>query len=180
MKHDFSPDLAAQSYRQAVANPSARQPLRSPFWRWVMLTFMATPFGVAASISWFHISIPLPPCLFQAIFGFPAPSCGLTRSVLAIARGDWQTALSYHLFGPLILLAMMTLAIVAITELVSQRALSGFYQRLLHPPSLWVLLSLFMAYYGLRLWARWTLPGLPLGVDETAFWQAFLSGAVAL
>ncbi|HEY9647789.1 MAG TPA: DUF2752 domain-containing protein, partial [Chroococcidiopsis sp.] len=27
-------------------------------------------------------------CLFQAIIGFPSPGCGMTRSLMAIARGD--------------------------------------------------------------------------------------------
>jgi hypothetical protein len=32
-------------------------------------------------------------CLFRRVTGFPCPTCGSTRSVLALVRGDWATSL---------------------------------------------------------------------------------------
>jgi len=57
----------------------APQRLRSPFWRIVILTAMVSPLAIAVWVERGGRSFPFPPCLFQWAFGFPAPSCGLTR-----------------------------------------------------------------------------------------------------
>lgn len=31
-------------------------------------------------------------CLWRAIFGVPCPGCGMTRALVALARGDFQAA----------------------------------------------------------------------------------------
>lgn len=43
-------------------------------------------------------------CWFLAVSGLPCPGCGLTRSVMAAARGELAAAVMLHPFGPLILL----------------------------------------------------------------------------
>ena len=43
---------------------------------------------------------PLPhSCYSRAIFGVPCPGCGLTRSFVYLARGDWQSAWREHRLG---------------------------------------------------------------------------------
>ena len=48
-------------------------------------------------------------CLFRAVTGLPCPGCGITRGVIAIARGDFRKA--WHRnpasFGVVAFLAMM-------------------------------------------------------------------------
>jgi len=38
-------------------------------------------------------------CIFKNITGYDCPGCGLTRSFLCIARGDFTRSLHYHAFG---------------------------------------------------------------------------------
>ena len=43
---------------------------------------------------------PLPhSCYSRAVFGVPCPGCGLTRSFVYVARGDWQAAWREHRLG---------------------------------------------------------------------------------
>lgn len=43
---------------------------------------------------------PLPhSCYSRAVFGVPCPGCGLTRSFVYLARGNWQAAWQEHRLG---------------------------------------------------------------------------------
>lgn len=43
---------------------------------------------------------PLPhSCYSRAVFGVPCPGCGLTRSFIYLARGDWRAAWEEHRLG---------------------------------------------------------------------------------
>ncbi|HUY90631.1 MAG TPA: DUF2752 domain-containing protein [Pirellulales bacterium] len=43
---------------------------------------------------------PLPhSCYSRAVFGVPCPGCGLTRSFIYLARGDWHAAWQEHRLG---------------------------------------------------------------------------------
>ena len=51
---------------------------------------------------------PIPSsCPSQAIFGVDCPGCGLTRSFIHLAHGDWQRAFSKHRVGWLLALAVV-------------------------------------------------------------------------
>jgi hypothetical protein len=53
-----------------------------------------------------HTPLHGPPCLFRSMFGFPCPGCGMTRSMMALWRGDLALSLRYHPLGPLALAAI--------------------------------------------------------------------------
>jgi hypothetical protein len=46
-------------------------------------------------------------CTFRQATGFPCPGCGLTRSVVAAAHGDWSASYTYHRLGPIVLLYLV-------------------------------------------------------------------------
>ncbi|MBI1881917.1 MAG: DUF2752 domain-containing protein [Chloroflexi bacterium] len=48
------------------------------------------------------------------VFGLPDPGCGLSRAIVALLRGDWQTSLTFHAFAPLFVLALTLIAITAV------------------------------------------------------------------
>jgi hypothetical protein len=51
---------------------------------------------------------PIPSsCPSQTIFGVDCPGCGLTRSFIHLAHGDWQLAFSKHRLGWLLALAVV-------------------------------------------------------------------------
>ena len=55
----------------------------------------------------YHV-IPLLPCTFLRLTGYPCPFCGFTRSIWAISAGDWTYAtincpLAWLVYGALVL-----------------------------------------------------------------------------
>ena len=51
------------------------------------------------------------PCPMHAIIGLPCPGCGLSRGLVSLLAGQWQTALQHHLFSPLLLIVLTLLGI---------------------------------------------------------------------
>lgn len=51
---------------------------------------------------------------FHSLLGFPDPGCGLSRAIVALFRGDWQTSLTFHAFAPFFVIALILIALVAI------------------------------------------------------------------
>jgi Protein of unknown function (DUF2752) len=52
--------------------------------------------------------LPLPEtCHTRAWFGVKCPGCGLTRSFIYLAEGDWKTSLATHRIGWLMALAVL-------------------------------------------------------------------------
>lgn len=46
------------------------------------------------------LGFPLPElCGSRALFGIECPGCGMTRSILSLARGDWERSLEFHRIG---------------------------------------------------------------------------------
>lgn len=56
---------------------------------------------------------------FHAVFGIPDPGCGLSRAIVALLRGDWQTSLTFHAFAPFFVIA---LSLIAVATLLPQQA----------------------------------------------------------
>lgn len=62
----------------------------------------------------------LPACTFRAMVGLPCPTCGATRAGLALARGEWLTALAHN---PLFVVGLGVLSIWSLLSLLKK--LSG-------------------------------------------------------
>jgi hypothetical protein len=134
----------------------------------------------ALTVGLLGLALPLPQCQFQAHFGIPSPSCGLTRSFLALARGDVGRSLQFHLFGPVIFMGLISLGLGSAWELYWRRSLLTLYTRWITWPRLCAALAVFLAYYGLRLWVRYGTVDLPWGLEHAALWQGFVAGAQVL
>jgi len=83
----------------------------------------------------------LPACTFRAAFGFPCPSCGMTRAGLALAQGELLTAFAYN---PLLVMSVGILSLwsagqwleilrrknsIAVLSSAAQRKLLRVYSR---------------------------------------------------
>ena len=76
----------------------------------------------------------------------------MTRSFMAIARGDLHSAIDYHLFGPLLFIGFGLAVVQAIWELLINRNLPVFYIKWLKRRDFQsALLTSFLGYYLLRL-----------------------------
>ncbi len=84
--------------------------------------------------------------------GVICPSCGMTRSFMAIARGDWARAIDYHLFGPLLFTGFGLTIVQAILELSTNQRLQIFYMQWLKRRDFQLAIFIsFIGYYLLRL-----------------------------
>ena len=70
-------------------------------------------------------------CVLKNISGIPCPSCGSTRSVLSITKGNFSTALSTNPFGFIIGLILLITPLWLVTDLVSKKnTLFLFYKKI--------------------------------------------------
>ncbi|AFY91942.1 Protein of unknown function (DUF2752) [Chamaesiphon minutus PCC 6605] len=91
-------------------------------------------------------------CPLRHWFGLICPSCGMTRSFVALVRGDWRQAIDYHLFGPLLFICLGVILAHGIWELKSGCHQQAFYLKWLTNPHLQTAIALaFSGYYLLRL-----------------------------
>lgn len=120
-------------------------------------------------------------CRFQQMFGIPSPACGMTRSFMAIARGNLYEAVMYHLFGPILFAVFGIIAIQSGCRLMTGRSLLSRYIKVLANSTVIVIgILAFLAYYGIRLFARYYgEAGILAGLDNP-LWQMLVTGAKAL
>lgn len=63
------------------------------------------------------LGLPSWQCPIRHGLGLPCPGCGLSRAIIALLQGDWQTSFTYHAFAPLCL--VMLIFIITVTLLPS-------------------------------------------------------------
>lgn len=120
--------------------------------RWGILGFSYAPL-IGTYFYNQNYRIPFLVCPIRHLTGIPCPTCGMTRSFMAIGRGDLSQAVAEHLFGPL-LFTSFVIAIVHITlELLTKHRITGFYCHLLRLRKLQILgLFTLFIYYSCRLY----------------------------
>jgi Protein of unknown function (DUF2752) len=76
----------------------------------------------------------------------------MTRSFVAIVRGNWRQAIDYHLFGPLLFSCFGLILVHWMWELKSGRHHKTFYLQWLTNPRIQIIFWIaFGSYYLLRL-----------------------------
>ena len=142
--------------RRATFSPAERRQ------RWLLLAMLAAPLlgAVLYNQGW---PIPKLRCWFYHATGIPCPGCGLTRSFMAMARGDLLRAVQFHAFGPLLYVAFLLGGLHLVAELLTNRSWPLPYRRWWAQERWqWGLLGLFLGYYLVRLavwYQRGELPG---------------------
>jgi hypothetical protein len=126
--------------------------------KWIKLALLTTPLWGAYFYSYTNYESPLF-CPIKALTGIPCPSCGMTRSFLAIARGNLPASIEYHLFGIILFISLLITVIHLSLELGIKRNITTFYSRLIHQETnLIILLIIFLVYYLVRLY-YWGISG---------------------
>lgn len=98
----------------------------------------------------------VPACSFQATTGYPCPSCGMTRGMVAMTRGNIVTALRLHPFSVMLFAAIVIVAIFATAEALTGRDLLTK----LRPGVWWIWIGLAGMLAG---WAWVLVSGLQTG-----------------
>jgi hypothetical protein len=89
-------------------------------------------------------------CPFRALTGLPCPGCGLTRSWVYLMHGDVGSSLASNWFGPVLIVAVVVLAVVAVRSRVSGNRPADL-DKLVKNPVVLALFGLFLAYGAIRL-----------------------------
>ena len=96
--------------------------------RFKLFVFLST--ACAAGYSWLaitynqQVSHAMEPgvCIFKHITAIPCPSCGSTRSVLSLIKGDLLQALFWNPIGILLIIILLGAPFWMLYDLVSRRA----------------------------------------------------------
>lgn len=59
-------------------------------------------------------------CIMKHVTGIPCPSCGSTRSVLAILQGDFSGALHWNPLGFILILGLLSLPLWILYDLITR------------------------------------------------------------
>jgi hypothetical protein len=91
------------------------------------------------------------PCVFHAVTHLPCLACGLTRSFVFAAHGDFYDGFRMHLLGPLLFTGTCAMAVYFGGSLVSgyriRFNLSDAHRRI----AFWSVLGIFLVCWGLKL-----------------------------
>ncbi len=120
--------------------------------RWGILGFCSAPI-IGTFIYNKGYRIPFLVCPIKHFTGIPCPTCGMTRSFMAIAHGDLGQAFAFHLFGPILFLTFLIAIIHLSLELLVKRRIHIFSGSLIKLKKLSFpgIYALFI-YHALRLY----------------------------
>ncbi|MGK7920044.1 MAG: DUF2752 domain-containing protein [Trichodesmium sp.] len=98
------------------------------------------------------LKIPFLGCPLLRYIGIPCPGWGLTRSFMAVARGDLSQAIAYHLFGLIFFAAFVFTILHLVLELINNRKFQVFYIPLIQNIQFHIFcFLLLLGYHGTRL-----------------------------
>ncbi len=118
--------------------------------RWGILGLFATPLvGAFTYAHGYRLSLT---CPIRHLTGVPCPTCGMTRSFMAIVQGHWLQAVNFHLFGPILFFIFAAIVVHIAVELVTQQKQSTVCSRLLTQRKTQCLsIGIYLGYYFMRL-----------------------------
>ena len=89
-------------------------------------------------------------CPFRALTGLPCPGCGLTRSWVYLMHGDVGSSLASNWFGPVLILAVVVLAVVSVRSRLGGKRPADL-DKLVKSKVVLGLFALFITYGAVRL-----------------------------
>ena len=124
--------------------------------------------------------LPFLGCPVRHLTGIPCPTCGMTRSFMAIAQGHWSQALAHHWFGPILFFTFLVAAIHIAIELRCDRRVLTFYRGWLNRRAFQLgALSSLLLYHSYRLYDLAQSGALKVAVENSPLGQILLSIADA-
>lgn len=89
-------------------------------------------------------------CPFRLLTGLPCPGCGLTRSWVYGVHGQWGDSFASHPFGLPLLVAVLVLAVVALTRRV-RRDPPPSIDRIVGHPVTKIVIGAWLVFSAVRL-----------------------------
>ena len=86
--------------------------------------------SVAAIVQLSLVSAGLPgwSSPFHTVLGIPDLGCGLSRASVALLRGDWQRAFTYHAFAPAFVVALGMIGLAAFLPHQMRRKIAAWVE----------------------------------------------------
>ncbi len=112
-------------------------------------TCVAITGAAAVQLSLVMVGLPGWRSPFHAILGLPDPGCGLSRAIVALLRGDWTTAMTFHAFAPLFVIALTLIAIGAVLPRWPRDKVAAWVAGLEHRTGLTAILLVCLVVYWL-------------------------------
>lgn len=91
-----------------------------------------------------HVETSQSICPFKMLTGFPCPGCGITKSIIFLYKGDIMQSLSYHIFGPPVILFCIVAICVLTFELITRK---NYFDKLIYNRNLGYTLAFILSTY---------------------------------
>ena len=112
-----------------------------------MLLTLVVPYLMMVSNPYIEASRSV--CPFKLLTGIPCPGCGITKSIISCYQGDLIKSLSYHIFGPLVILFCMASLLTLTAEIFTQR---DYFNKVVYNAKLgYALAFVLITYHATRL-----------------------------
>lgn len=95
-------------------------------------------------------------CKFHQITGHSCPTCGLTRSLVALIHFHVKEAFQYHLFGPLVYVIFLVFFIASLTEIITGKKIGLGIKPLTIRIAVGLFLSLWVIFWIARFVGEFT------------------------
>jgi Protein of unknown function (DUF2752) len=119
--------------------------------RWTMLGLCSAPI-IGSFFYRYGYRLPFFGCPLRSLTGIPCPTCGMTHSFVAIAQGDFNAAIKYHLFGPAIFLLFLAILLLVLWDLRTNINKSFLYRKFLANSKIYLSVGLsYLGYYTIRI-----------------------------
>ena len=96
-----------------------------------------------------HLETAQSLCPLKMLTGFPCPGCGVTKSLVYFYEGDLWRSLTFHLFGPFVMLFSLATIVVLTTELITKKEYFNAY--LYNRKMAYFLAAILVVYHIIRL-----------------------------
>ncbi|MFB9315399.1 DUF2752 domain-containing protein [Nocardioides plantarum] len=133
------------------AAPSADlRPHHAPVTTVLVAAGAAAALGAAFWISPDHVEDGPVICPFRRLTGLPCPGCGLTRSWVYLAHGQWHDSVAAHPFGPVAVAMAVALVVSVVVALVRRGPLPDL-DVLVRRPWVVAVVGAWLAFGAVRL-----------------------------
>jgi len=90
-------------------------------------------------------------CKFHQITGHSCPTCGMTRSLVALIHFNVKESFQYHLFGPFVYIIFLVTFFVLLTEIISGKKIRSVIKPKPIQISTVIFFSLWIIFWIVRL-----------------------------